>query len=78
LSGYFRFNSSKLRGVRERSGLRREELALAADLSASAITSFETGHTKPSLASLLRVADALGIDPSELVDESPFVEAVTP
>jgi transcriptional regulator with XRE-family HTH domain len=77
MPGFFVFSGAKLRAVRERVGLSREELALAAELAASSITVLENGYRGPSRAALIRLADALGVSPRELVDEDPaFSEAV--
>jgi transcriptional regulator with XRE-family HTH domain len=72
LSGFFRFSPESLLELRERKGWSREVLALRSDSSYPAILSYENGYRSPSLASLRRLAAALDVDPSDLVEESPF------
>jgi transcriptional regulator with XRE-family HTH domain len=76
MPGFFVFSGDKLRAARERAGQSREQLALAADLTASTITVYENGYRGPSRAALIRLAGALGVSPRELVDEDPMFAAV--
>ncbi len=77
MPGFFVFSGEKLRGIRESADLSREELALAADLSFQMIAALEYGNRSPSLPALLRLATALDVAASDLVEEGPF-EAVAP
>jgi transcriptional regulator with XRE-family HTH domain len=76
MPGFFVFSGDKLRAVREGVGQSREQLALAAGLTASTITVYENGFRGPSRPALIRLAGALGVSPRDLVDEDPaFAEA---
>jgi transcriptional regulator with XRE-family HTH domain len=76
MPGFFVFSGAKLRDARERAGQSREQLALAADLTASTISVYENGYRGPSRAALIRLAEALGVSPRQLVDDDPTFEAV--
>lgn len=56
-----------IRQLREEQGLSQTKLAATADISAATLSQFETGRKTPSLGSLLRLADALGVEPGELL-----------
>jgi transcriptional regulator with XRE-family HTH domain len=73
--GFFLFSGEKLREVREDADLTREELALAAHLSFPMIAALEYGQRSPSVPALLRLASAAGVEPGDLVEESPFEAA---
>ncbi|MGH3520872.1 MAG: helix-turn-helix domain-containing protein [Haloechinothrix sp.] len=60
------FSPGRLRGHRDRRELTRAQLAAAATVTPSAVTSFESGTVEPSTAELAALADALGITPAEL------------
>jgi transcriptional regulator with XRE-family HTH domain len=49
----------RLQALREKRGLKQEELAKRAGLQATAISHFETGTRKPSFDNLRRLADAV-------------------
>lgn len=70
------FSGDKLRAAREHKRLTREQLALAAGLSAATIGTLETGWRRPSRAALLRIATALGVSPRDLVDPDPAFSAM--
>jgi transcriptional regulator with XRE-family HTH domain len=62
---------ASLRTLRESRYLTQEQLAAAAEVSASTVHNAETGRTRPRPAILRRLARALGVDPGE-------IEFVTP
>lgn len=66
-------NEIKVR--REQAGITQEDLARVACLSRSAIARFESGWAVPSLAALVRIADALGTTPAEILAEGTKTEA---
>jgi transcriptional regulator with XRE-family HTH domain len=78
LSGFFVFSGPRLREIRERKHISREQVAVAADLSYQMILLCERGDRSPSRAALLRLAAALEVHPSELVEPDPEFEAVAP
>lgn len=56
-----------LREVRLERGLSQEELALACDRHRTYISLLERGMNSPSLRTIMRLADALGVKPSDLL-----------
>ena len=78
MPGFFAFSGTKLREARERAGKSRELLAVEAQLSYNMITLCERGYRSPSRSALLRIAAALGVPPSELVESDPDFEAIAP
>jgi transcriptional regulator with XRE-family HTH domain len=58
---------SRVRALRESLGLSQEELADLASMHRTYIGHIERGEVNPSLSKLVDVADALGVDPAELV-----------
>ncbi len=59
----------KLREVRKRKGLTLQQVASGAGVSKSFISQIESGATKPSIASLKKVGDVLGIPIAALFEE---------
>jgi len=55
-----------IREIREEQGLSQEELALEAELDRSYFGGVERGERNVSLANVFRIADALGIQPSQI------------
>lgn len=56
-----------LRRLRTTAGMTQEQLGLAAGLQRKYISLLELGTKAPSLATVLRIATALEVDPGELV-----------
>lgn len=59
-----------LRKERERQGLSQLELALKANISQNMINYIETGKRTPSLDTLLKICQALNINPATLFSDS--------
>jgi transcriptional regulator with XRE-family HTH domain len=59
-----------IRRVRRRSGLSMRELAAKADLSQPFLSNIENGRSMPSVATLYKLAAALGVPPSDLLPTS--------
>src|SRR5574341_1755485 len=60
----------RLRTIREEKGLTQEQLAVRAGMSQEYIARLETGtKANPSLASLTRLADALGVEIGALFEQ---------
>ncbi|MFD3005429.1 helix-turn-helix domain-containing protein [Thermus tengchongensis] len=57
----------KVRELRERAGLSQHELAKRAGLTQGMIWQIEEGRKRPSIASLMAIARALNVCPSELL-----------
>jgi len=58
---------SRIKVARARLGLNQKELADRADVTPSLISQIENNQISPSLTSFLQIADALNIDPTELL-----------
>jgi transcriptional regulator with XRE-family HTH domain len=59
----------RLKTLRIRRALTQEELAERAGLSKNAINRLEVDKAEPRMSTLRKLAQALGVDPSELVGE---------
>lgn len=57
----------RLRQLRKERGLSQEELALRSELDRSYVGGVERGDRNVSLINIHRIAQALGIEPSELL-----------
>lgn len=62
-------NDSMIAQVRLRKGLTQAQLANAIGVSSTQIANWEQGVRKPKIQSLMKIADALGIDWTILVEE---------
>lgn len=65
-----------IRAVRKALGLSLEKLAEAAELSVTYVGEIERAKKEPSLKTVVRIATALGVQPSELV--APLNGSITP
>lgn len=65
-----KLSPSKVRAARVARGLRVEDVASMASVSASTIARTESGRTVPSSDSLARIARVLDISMEELFDET--------
>jgi transcriptional regulator with XRE-family HTH domain len=54
--------------LRERRGLTQEQLGWAAGLHQTAVARIESGERKPTLETILKLADGLEVPPAELFD----------
>jgi HTH-type transcriptional regulator, competence development regulator len=59
----------RLRRLRERRALRQEDLAALAGLGKNTVNRLEKNRTEPHMTTIRKLAEALGVDPSELVEE---------
>ena len=64
---------NKIRYLRKSNGLTLKQLALGCDLSANTISLVERSEVAPSIETLCKIANALGVSPSSL-----FLEACKP
>lgn len=60
--------ASELKSRRLTLGLSQDELALRADLNRTFIAKIEVGKTQPALISVFRIAEALQVNPGEMVN----------
>lgn len=65
----YRAIGSNIRMVRNATGISQTELANRAGSDKSAISRYENGTQRPSLETLMRIADALGVDVVDLLKE---------
>lgn len=63
----------RLRRLRRDRDLSQEALGALADLDQAYIGGIERGHRNPSLANICRLAGALGVEPSVLMEGVPAV-----
>ena len=60
----------RLRQARQRAGMNQTELGAAAgEISQPVISEYESGDRNPTLLTIHRLAGAVGVIPSELVDD---------
>lgn len=72
----FVFSPEKLHDQRVGKGWSFERLAAESDLSYQTVFGYEHGYRTPTRASLLRLAAALDVHPSGLVEIDPAFQAV--
>jgi transcriptional regulator with XRE-family HTH domain len=60
----------RLRKIRERRGMTQAVLARKVDVSRGYLSRLEMGRHDPPLSRVLKLAKALGVKPSQLVDSS--------
>ena len=65
-----------VRGLRHGRGLSADQLAARAGVSKGALVALENATANPNLATLVRIADALGVPVSTLVEQSPERQVV--
>ena len=63
---------SRLRALREATGMNQLDLAAASGLTHEAISSLETGKRAPYAATVSRLAHALDVDPTQFVSQEPL------
>ena len=62
---------SNIRRARTRRHLTQDDLAQAVHTTRQTISNYETGRSRPDVETLQRLADALGVELTELLDETP-------
>jgi transcriptional regulator with XRE-family HTH domain len=65
---YAQLFGARLRELRAAADLSQRELAKRCGTSAAAISNFEAGNNSPTLGTLVRLAEALGCNVTELVE----------
>jgi len=58
---------ANVRRARQKAGLTQEQVALQADIDLTYVGGIERGRRNPTVLVLVRLADALGIDPADLL-----------
>jgi transcriptional regulator with XRE-family HTH domain len=59
-----------VRQLRRRALMTQAELAEAAGIAAGTLSRIETNHRAPRLSSIRKLAEALGVTPTELIDQA--------
>jgi transcriptional regulator with XRE-family HTH domain len=59
----------RLRRLWEQKALRQEDLAELAGIGKNAVNRLEKNHTEPHMTTIRTLADALGVDPRELLED---------
>lgn len=62
---------ANIRRARVRRKLTQDDLAQAVHTTRQTISNYETGRSRPDVETLQRLADALGVELTELLDEAP-------
>lgn len=62
---------ANIRRARVRRHLTQDDLAQAVHTTRQTISNYETGRSRPDVETLQRLADALGVELTELLDETP-------
>jgi DNA-binding XRE family transcriptional regulator len=60
---------ASVRTARRKRFMTQAQLAKAAGISQKTLVNIETNKVEPHFSTILKLADALGIDPSKLVDQ---------
>lgn len=64
-----RINGDVVRTARVRKGWTREHLAVAIGYSAQSVMNWELGKSSPQPDTIIMIADALGVEPADLMLE---------
>ena len=66
---------ANIRRARVRRKLTQDDLAQTVHTTRQTISNYETGRSRPDVETLQRLADALGVELTELLDGAPFTDA---
>lgn len=58
----------KIRSIRESKGITQQDLAAACNFEKANMSRIEAGRTNPTISTLYKIGQALGVKVSELVD----------
>jgi transcriptional regulator with XRE-family HTH domain len=64
---------NKIREIRKKRGLTQEELAWKSGISLNFMGQIERGHKKPSIKTLKKISEILGIPPAAFFEEIKYV-----
>lgn len=67
----------RLSGLRAQSGLSQEKFAALLNLSKSALANYEAGTREPNYATLIKIADILGVTLDHLLGRTPPLSALS-
>jgi transcriptional regulator with XRE-family HTH domain len=65
ISEQLRYVIEQIKKVRVRQGISQMELSLRSNLSQSFLANLESGKKQPSVLTLIKIANALGVNPKE-------------
>lgn len=68
---FLKWVSERIRTYRKSLGLTQEQLADLSSLSHNYIARIELGSKTPSISTLFRIAEALNVNPADLISEEP-------
>ena len=66
---------ANIRRARTRRRLTQDDLAQTVNTTRQTISNYETGRSRPDVETLQRLADALGVELTELLDGAPSADA---
>jgi transcriptional regulator with XRE-family HTH domain len=58
----------KIKRLRDRRAITQEQLAEEAKITVAALSRIERNHAEPRPSTRMRLAEALGVDPAELIE----------
>ena len=67
---------TRLRAIRERRALTQEELAHLAVINRVTLNTIEMGRSEPRAGTVRRLAQALGVEPADLMAPDPVLDAL--
>jgi transcriptional regulator with XRE-family HTH domain len=70
ISGQLSYIINRIKAVRIKNGISQMDLSLRSNLSQSFIANLEKGKKQPSVLTLIRIADALNVNPKDFFPES--------
>jgi transcriptional regulator with XRE-family HTH domain len=65
ISDQLRYIIDRIKAIRTQNGVSQMDLSLRSNLSQSFIANLEKGKKQPSVLTLIRIADALNVNPQE-------------
>ncbi|WP_461250813.1 helix-turn-helix domain-containing protein [Treponema sp. R8-4-B8] len=71
ISGQLQYIIDKIKEIRVKNGVSQMELSLRSNLTQSFIANLEKGKKQPSVLTLIKIADALKVNPQDFFPE-PF------
>ena len=70
ISEQLQYIIDRMKAIRTRNGFSQMDLSLRSNLSQSFIANLEKGKKQPSVLTLIRIADALNVNPQDFFPES--------
>jgi len=70
ISEQLQYIIDRIKAIRVKKGISQMDLSLRSNLSQSFIANLEKGKKQPSVLTLIRIADALNVNPQDFFSES--------